>query len=205
MTLLLIFDSLTVFSGIGKYLDGKLPSIGELNSVYSNKNILASSIFVKIPFALWLMVFSRKWLGTLGILGTLLAGWAFIRALLKNSSPERLALLFLPAFGLLCYGVDAFFNFPQDRPEMQALFALYVGLAVAVTSLYTRENIKPSAYSSPGKSGFSFFRLDRSVIINLKSLVYINRKDHVCTLAYNGSTVGFSISRIRIKQLTELF
>ncbi|MEI6049657.1 MAG: O-antigen ligase family protein [Bacteroidota bacterium] len=329
MTLLLIYDSITVFSGVSKYLEGKLPSIGVIKSVYSNKNILASSIFVKIPFALWLMVFTRKWLRTLGISGTfvaitailfistrafylgifvltiliityliirfiqshdkyhlrltgiylillvlsllvysgterflypktgdiysvkvgariatitdpggggrvdgwkrswnvfkeepllgvglgnwkiatlkeenltsqdftyhykahndfieittetgifggllfitifLLVGWAFLRTLFRNSSSEWLIILFLPAFGLLCYSFDAFFNFPQDRPEIQALFVLYVGMAVAVTSLYTRESAKPTESGPIGKSGRSFSRLPMIIVYGL--------------------------------------
>lgn len=321
MTVLLVIDSMTVFSGISKYLDGKLPSIGEIKSVYSNKNILASSIFVKIPFALWLMVFRKKWMSALGILGTFFAitatlfmstrafylgtialtlliivfftirfiqshdkyqlrlagiyliilvssflifsatqhflfpktgdvyvkgvgarlstisstegstslrlagwkrswnvfkdepllgvglgnwkiatlkeenqtttdfnhqikahndfvetttetgifggllflslfimiGWVSIRALNKSPSHEWLASLFLPAFGLLCYSFDAFFNFPQDRPEISALFALYIGMAVHFTSLKFWESTVRSSSNLPGKTVIRLF------------------------------------------------
>jgi two-component system, LytTR family, response regulator len=54
-------------------------------------------------------------------------------------------------------------------------------------------------------NGFSFFRMDRSLIINLRCLADINRKVHTCTLAYNGSTINFPINRLRIKQLIALF
>jgi putative inorganic carbon (HCO3(-)) transporter len=64
----------------------------------------------------------------------LLTGWKFIQLLLKKNSSQALYYFFLPAFGLFCYSFDAFFNFPQDRPEIQALFALYTGIAVAMTS-----------------------------------------------------------------------
>ena len=306
MTLLLIYDSITIFSGINKFLNGKLSSIGELKTVYSNKNILASSIFVKIPFALWLMVYNRNWLKIFGIIGLLcgitatffmstrafyvgtvaltilliafflirfiktkdkynvrliglflilvvcsfgifsstqkflypkeadgytvsvaarmstitdpgganrvegwkrswnvfkedpilgiglgnwkiatlkeenqtsvdftyqykahndfietttetgifggllflsifvLSGWILLISLLNDATSEKLKFFFLPAMGLFCYSFDANFNFPQDRPEMQALFGLYVGLAVAVTSLYSNKNFVTS-------------------------------------------------------------
>lgn len=312
MTLLLVFDCISVLSDINEYINGKLPNISSILSVYSNKNILASSVFVKIPFALWLMVFSRKWLRLLGILGTflailstlflsarafylgligfsillilffiiryilthekdhlqltgiyliilisaflifsttqrylypktqeaktrsvgarlasisdpsggnrlagwkrswhvfkedpilgvglgnwkiatlkeenltsldfmynykahndfietatetgifggllfislfLLAGWIFIRAVIKKIAVEWLALIFLPVFGLFCYSCDAFFNFPQDRPEIQALFALYLGMIVAVTSINTSENTNQSFFNNMG-------------------------------------------------------
>jgi tetratricopeptide (TPR) repeat protein len=297
-----------VYSGIIKYINGNLSTISEIKSFYSNKNILASAIFVKIPFALWLTTFSRKWLKLLGVTGTLLAftaiffmstrafyigtlsltvllisfyilrfyqsrdkyqlkltglfmtlilsafllfsvtqyylypkskdtynkslvsrlatissemsanarlegwirswhvfkekpllgvglgnwkittikeenlsspdyrtvllkahndfieittetgifgglffiamfilsGWAFIRVMFKKPSPEWIMLLFLPAFGLLCYSFDAFFNFPQDRAEIQSLFALYIGMVIAFTSLYSKDHLRSS-------------------------------------------------------------
>lgn len=344
LTVLLIYDSITVFSGINKYINGSISSISDIISVYSNKNIFSSSVFVKIPFALWLMVFNRKWLRSLGILGTfmailatlfmssrafymglfgltilliiffiirfillhdkyylrligiylilflsaflifsttqrylypktqhssgksvgdrlaeinasdtsaaarlemwkrswhvfkqepilgvglgnwkivtlkeenltkknftysfkahndfieiatetgifgglffislfLLTGWAFIRAVTKKTTPEWIALLFLPVFGLFCYSFDAFFNFPQDRPEIQAFFAIYTGGIVAFTSLSSQGSAKnsigiPAEHASvlklcrellhikaisnvEGKSGKSFYR-----------------------------------------------
>ncbi len=307
MTLLLVFDSLTVFSGIAKYIDGKISSVGEILSVYSNKNGLASAIFVKIPFALWLFAFSQKWWRKLGILGTFLAitatlfmstrafylgifaltlaviaffviryfqshneqhlrptgiylillvsallifsgtqrylyprtedpygkgvgarlatissdetsaalrldawkwswhlirenpilgvglgnwkitvlkeanqtipdynypykahndfvetttetgilgglfyfaiflitGWTLIRTILKNSNSEWLTFFYLPSFGLLCYSFDAMFNFPQDRPEIQSLFALFIGMAVAGVPFLKGKTVVP--------------------------------------------------------------
>jgi len=54
-------------------------------------------------------------------------------------------------------------------------------------------------------NGLSFFRISRSLIINLGCLIHINRKGPTCTLAFNGSTVDFPMTRIRIRQLAELF
>jgi len=74
-----------------------------------------------------------------GILGGMLflsifigVGWAFLYAFLKGSSSgSNYEYLFIPAFGLLCYSVDAFFNFPFDRPEIQSLFAIFLGIGIA--------------------------------------------------------------------------
>jgi len=58
--------------------------------------------------------------------------YGFIKASLKLGHDEdRLKFLFFSAFGILAYSVDAFFNFPADRPEIQALFAIYVASAAA--------------------------------------------------------------------------
>ncbi len=305
MTLLLVFDSVTVFSAINKFVNGKIGNINEIKSVYSNKNILASSIFVKITFALWLMLYEKKkviryfgiltlflaFLATLflstrafylgmaliaismsvyltyfykktknkqfitslialmvvlvssvllfvviqkatypkkelekrslterlssitkketssnlrltawkrslnmikenpllgigignwkikildqeqktsanytymyknhndflettaeiGIIGGLafLAIFVFmflhlLTLLRKTLDEERIKFAFIAGIGLLTYAVDAFFNFPQDRPEIQALFALFVGIAIAST-LWSDEELK---------------------------------------------------------------
>jgi O-antigen ligase/tetratricopeptide (TPR) repeat protein len=296
MSALLLFDSITVFNEIYKYINGDIASIALIKSVYSNKNMLASSIFVKIPFALWLLFYEPKWiritgwiiimfsvlatlflstrafyLGTIAIfiviilflvvrykhthiiknltmvwftitafalgfvifstvqrtaypnpgigleqgvisrmqtikgsdggggrleawkrsfnlikenpvLGVGLGNWKvdilkqenltsrnfytfyknhndfieiaaetgifgglsfltifvltlvnFIRAIRKKVAYDQMKFIFIPAMGLFCYSVDAFFNFPHDRPEIQALFALYTGAAIALS------------------------------------------------------------------------
>ena len=72
----------------------------------------------------------------------LLAAFYFIKGTYKNKNSEQEQWFFLPLFGLFAYSFDAFFNFPQDRPEIQALFAIYVGIAVGLAVLYFRKNSK---------------------------------------------------------------
>jgi len=74
---LLLFDAISVFYYIGQYIDRNIANIADIKTVYSNKNILASSIYVKLPFALWLLLFDRaglriiSWIAlTFGILAT---------------------------------------------------------------------------------------------------------------------------------------
>lgn len=62
MTALLIFDSVSVFYYINKFIQGDIGRITDIKTIYSNKNILASSIYVKIPFALSMLMFDRGWL-----------------------------------------------------------------------------------------------------------------------------------------------
>jgi len=65
-----------------------------------------------------------------------LVGWAFLVSLFKGAaSGTSYEYLFLPAFGMLCYSVDAFFNFPFDRPEIQSLFAIFLGSGIAFSSM----------------------------------------------------------------------
>lgn len=297
MVIFLLIDAFSVYYQVGKFIKGELADIELIRTVYSNKNVLAASIFIKLPFALWLYTFHTGWkqklalagwgisilallflssrafylgifvisaaylvnlwillrkekerayLGKMGIYsavllislflfsviqknlyttpslynagiverlkeirpteystGERLAGWTrslhlikkepllgcglgnwkiatlqeenqtktdfiyqyrahndllettaetgifgglaflslfvllslpWLRALfLKKKSEQPLSLLFLPAFGLIAYFFDACFNFPHDRPEIQILFALFVGIGIVWT------------------------------------------------------------------------
>lgn len=72
----------------------------------------------------------------------LLAAFYFIKGTYKNKNSEQEQWFFLPLFGVFAYSFDAFFNFPQDRPEIQALFGIYVGIAVGLAVLYFGKNSK---------------------------------------------------------------
>ena len=71
-----------------------------------------------------------------------LAAYYFLWGTYKEKDNKKEQWFFLPLFGLFAYSFDAFFNFPQDRPEIQALFSLYVGTAVGLAVLYYRKNNK---------------------------------------------------------------
>jgi putative inorganic carbon (hco3(-)) transporter len=72
VTGILLFDSISVFYYIGEFINGNIAHITDIKSVYSNKNILASALFVKIPFALWLFVFEKAWLKRMGWIGMMM-------------------------------------------------------------------------------------------------------------------------------------
>jgi len=97
------------------------PGKADFNYIYKNHND-----FIEVTAETGL-------LGGLGYLALIfLVPFVFFKASLNRATAEeKLKYLFLPAFGLLAYSVDAFFNFPADRPEMQILFALYVAAAAA--------------------------------------------------------------------------
>ena len=85
----------------------------------------------------------------------ILAG--FISAAIRpETNDEYLKYLFIPSFGMLLYSVDAFFNFPADRPEIQVLFALYVALAVAFSNKWL---LKPAQGSGVSFLKRGFFRI----------------------------------------------
>jgi len=78
LVILLLIDCITVYYGIIGYISGKinLDSIDDIISVYSNKNIFASALFVKLAAAIWLMYFSNNWqkkLGYISVFSAMLA------------------------------------------------------------------------------------------------------------------------------------
>lgn len=83
----------------------------------------------------------------IGIIGGLafvsiffLIAYYFFRGSYKNKSDELEKWFSLPLLGLFAYSFDAFFNFPQDRPEIQALFAIFVGIAVGLGVTHFSKN-----------------------------------------------------------------
>ena len=66
MSILLLAESLVVFYHILKFTLGEIKEISEIKTVYSNKNILGSALFVKMAFALWLLIYEHGRLKTLG-------------------------------------------------------------------------------------------------------------------------------------------
>ena len=63
----------------------------------------------------------------------------------KDRNTRRYRHLFLAAFGLMFYGVDAFFNFPIDRPEIQMLFATYLAIGIVTTLSHDDEESEEKA------------------------------------------------------------
>ena len=74
-------------------------------------------------------------LGGLLYLGIfVLMAWALVQRIIKKESAgnnELYPFLFLAVSGLAFYSIDALFNFPADRPEIQIIFAFYLASGIA--------------------------------------------------------------------------
>jgi len=68
MSVLLLLESLAVYYYIVQFINGSVAEISEIKTVYSNKNILASALFVKLVFAIWLLLFGKGGIRKLGML-----------------------------------------------------------------------------------------------------------------------------------------
>lgn len=123
MSLLLIIDSLTVFYHItDNIIHGLGPSIIEIKSVYSNKNILSASIFVKIPFALYLLTFETGWIRKVGILTVILS---FMATLFMSTRAFYLGTAVLVIAYLIFVGIR--FSRQNERKTMIRM-SIYTGV-----------------------------------------------------------------------------
>ena len=115
----------------------------------------------------------------------------FIRASLKPDTEDNpIRLLFIPAFGILAYSVDAFFNFPADRPEVQSLFAIYIALLAAYSNMQLKTDQDSSLRS---RSMFRKYHLNKLVAVLVSVLLLFScwiliinvRSLHYQLLAYS--------------------
>jgi putative inorganic carbon (hco3(-)) transporter len=169
MTLLLLFDAFSVFYYINKFIGGEVARISDIKTVYSNKNILASSIFVKLPFSIWMMMFGQKiwkrigWIAfASGVLATFfMATRAFFLGLLV------LSLAFL-AYKILLY-------FRQKEIRHLRLAGSYIGAIALAFLIFTvvQRNLYPEAGSrhtqGVGEQLASIREFDRSASLRLDS------------------------------------
>ncbi len=127
LTFILLIDCFTVFANIYLYINGKIGSIAEIKSVYSNKNGLSSSIFVKIPVAMWLHLYmTGKW-KRVGLV-TLL--FAFLATLFMSSRTFYLGLVLLLVV-FLSFSIIRYFQ-SRDKNYLTVFLQYISALVIAV-------------------------------------------------------------------------
>lgn len=130
MTGLLLFDGISVFYNIHKYVTGELADIVLIKTVYSNKNILAASIFVKLPFALWLLTFETGWKRLFATVSGL-AG--LVAILFMSSRAFYIGLFFLTVAYLAYLGLN---YFREKNKKFTRLILFYAGGLVAAILIF---------------------------------------------------------------------
>jgi O-antigen ligase/tetratricopeptide (TPR) repeat protein len=146
MVIFLILDSLTVYYNIGKFISGELSDIELIRSVYSNKNVLAASIFIKIPFALWLYTFHKDWKQKLAF-----AGWAmsFLAILFLSSRAFYLGILVIS----VAYLINLWVLYRREgQKAYRGKMVFYMVVLIASVALFTvvQKNLysRPSIYNA---------------------------------------------------------
>ena len=144
VTGMLIFDAISVFYYINEFIRGRINDIYDIKSIYSNKNILASAIFVKLPFALWLLMFGKKWLKGMGWFG-LMTG---ITAVLFMATRAFYLGLIVLTFVFLVYMLAAYLRKKQKiRLQLAGYYLAALVLAYLVFT-GTQQFLYPKSHVS---------------------------------------------------------
>lgn len=131
LTLLELVDAVTVFYGIGRFIGGSVESVYDIQSGYTNKNILAAAIFLKMAAPVWLIYFSRGWKRLLGTVAVF-CGMLAIFFLSSRSFYLAMALL---AVLLALYALVRYKRAGERAPLWH--FLRYTGLLLSALAVYT--------------------------------------------------------------------
>ena len=139
ISLILIIDCLFVLTNVMVFISGGIESIKDIKFVYSNKNVLSAVIFVKLPFALWLILHKKGILRFIGITG-LLAGFSSV--FLLSTRTFYLGLIFL-TLSLLIY---SFSCYVKTKNKKYLLFVLTYIAGLVITfgiSVFIQQSLFP--------------------------------------------------------------
>jgi len=131
MTILLCYDFLVAMDGIKGVIKGTTTDLA-IKGSYSNKNILASAMFIKIPFAIWLFYFRKenflRIIGGIGVtLGTL--------AIFFMSTRTFYLATILTMVVFIIYGAIDFFILKRRETGVKVL--THVGLVVIAFGIFS--------------------------------------------------------------------
>jgi tetratricopeptide (TPR) repeat protein/O-antigen ligase len=146
MTVLLLFDSLSVLKAAFEYGQGKINSISSIKAGYSNKNILAAALFIKLPFALWVLNFTRSWKKYLAIFVLV---FALLAVLIMSARAFHLGLIFLS----LLYLIFLVIRYRQTRERVYLNQGFIYGLSLILAfGLFTSLRVLHYPENSSGQN-----------------------------------------------------
>ncbi|NCA78027.1 MAG: O-antigen ligase family protein [Alphaproteobacteria bacterium] len=131
LTLLELVDAVTVFYGIGRFICGSVESVYDIQSGYTNKNILAAAIFMKMAAPVWLIYFSRGWKR---VLGTVAVFCGMLAIFFLSSRAFYLAMALLAVL-LALYALVRYKRAGERAPLWH--FLRYTGLLLSALAIYT--------------------------------------------------------------------
>lgn len=139
MVLLLVFDSLWVYQQVAQFIAGNVARINDITTIYSNKNILSASIFLKLPFALSMLMFDR---GLLRYFGWAALFFGMLAIFLLASRAFYVGLLVLsPVF--VVYTIISYARWREKiHIKLGGSYLLALLLAFSIHSL-VQKNILP--------------------------------------------------------------
>jgi tetratricopeptide (TPR) repeat protein len=99
--------------------------------------------------------------------------WYTIRFIIKGDRGEIEGILVMSTIGLVACGVDAFFNFPIERPINQIFFALVLALSLANLLYYRSASAEKNTTQSPKYPGVNVMLLSFISLILLLPAAFI--------------------------------
>jgi len=150
LAFLLIFDSLTVFYHLAINKMEGLGFTSEIKSVYSNKNILASAIFVKISFVLWLLTFGKGWMKVLG-------GFTLLFALLAILFMSTRTFFVGSIFLAFVYAVFMMIRFYRKNEKRRIIYGAVALIAVIIVVFVAFSFALKYLYPDSQQSGYAVF------------------------------------------------
>lgn len=146
LVFLLLVDCLTVFYHVQMYIAKLVPTISDIISVYSNKNILASAIFVKIPFALWLFTYEKGWVRKLGLIALFCA---FLATFYMSTRSFYVGLIIL----MVVYSI--LFLFKSMRNSVDTRYTAPVYLILSLVLAFSLYSITQKYFYPKNKDGYN--------------------------------------------------
>ena len=141
---MLVFDSLSVFYHINEFIQGRIETIKDIKTIYSNKNILASAIYVKLPFALWLMMFRKGWLRMFGWIALLLG----VTGIFFMATRAFYLGLIILSFAFLLYVLYGYLR-SKEKTRLWPVAHYLLILAIAyIAFTFTEEFLYPKSANS---------------------------------------------------------
>ena len=125
---MLIIDSFSVFHYISEFIQGRVKDDTDFKSIYSNKNILASAIFVKLPFAIWLFLYGKNKLKILGWISLFMGSTAIFFMVARAF---YVGLIVISIFFL----IYMFYGYVKTKSKIKLMQSGYYALAIVLAFL----------------------------------------------------------------------
>jgi hypothetical protein len=140
-SILLVFESIYIVYQVGQFINGNIETLNEIKAIYSNKNVLASAIFIKTSIAMWLFTYGKDNWRNFGLLavssGTLATLFLSTRSFYLGS-----ILIFILFIMVLIQQYRASNNKIWMRKLIQYVSMFFVVIAVfSITQYFFYPNI----------------------------------------------------------------
>lgn len=130
MSVLLVIDSLAVFYFIFLFTQGDITSLMDIKFIYANKNIFASAIFVKMPFAIYMLIFYRRGFQIAG-------GFALALAIIATFFlASRVFFLGIFLFSIIFVFSNFFLYFVKKKTKHLLIAGAYIGMVMVGLLLF---------------------------------------------------------------------